>query len=139
MSPPTDAVLEPLDLALSGSVAEIGARAETGEAEAQLALSIIFLNGLHGEPVQPQAGQVWRTRAAGQTRVMPITQYTAAFNGQPSRVNIINARVPVVDAGRLTALDQCVDALKGSMPLGPCGETGWQQSVRETAWRAARR
>ena len=40
---------------------------------------------------------------------MPITQYTAAFNGQPSRVNIIHVQVQQLGEATFSAVGEVVN------------------------------
>ena len=108
---PLDQQLAPLYLALSQSPEVLRARAEAGEAEAQLALSLVYTLERRHAPDAVSAAAMWRGRALAQRRFTPITQYTAAFNGQPSRVNIINVPVPVITTAQAAAIDACVEAL----------------------------
>lgn len=72
---------------------------------------------------------------------MPITQYTAAFNGQPSRVNIINVPVQSISAAQWQAVDKCVALLSSLVVENPeaCGGVDETQQ-RRVAWiQAAQR
>lgn len=132
---PTDDALAPLDLALTGELPVIAQKAKQGDAHAQFALSIITAYGLRGHPVNPSTSAVWLSRAMDQRRVMPVTQYTAAFNGQPSRVNIIHVPVAVLAPAQVAVVEACVAALSRADPaLASCGDTDRRRESRRTAW-----
>ncbi|MNH53290.1 hypothetical protein D3C87_1567830 [compost metagenome] len=131
--------LAPLDRALASKSAELEAAAASGDGEAQFGLSLVWEHGLHGYPVDMNKAAEWRARALANRRSMPITQYTAAFNGQPSRVNIIN--VPTYDltpAEAMTA-DACIAWLTGRRAgAEACGEEA-DAARRRNLWNAASR
>ena len=131
--------LAPLDRALASKPAELAAAAASGDGEAQFGLALIWEHGLHGYSVDMNKAAEWRARALANRRFMPITQYTAAFNGQPSRVNIIN--VPTYDltpAEAMTA-DACIAWLTGQRAGAEvCGEEP-DAARRRNLWNAASR
>jgi len=115
---PLSEQLAPLDLALSEPPDAIETRAIGGDGEAQLAMSIVSMYGLHGRTPDILAAGRWRDQAQANRRFMPITQYTAAFNGSPSRVNIINVPVQTISPAQWAAVERCLVLLAG----GPGGD-----------------
>lgn len=108
-----DGQLAPLDRALADRPSEIERSAGAGDVEAQLAMAILNGRGIRGYRIDELRAADWRQRALAARHTIPITQYTAAFNGQPSRVNIINLQVSAVTPGQLNAIDSCLDLLAG--------------------------
>ena len=140
VSQPAAETLAPLDLALLSEASVLRSQADAGDPQAQLAMSIVTTHGLHGERAAPQAGAEWLSRAMASRGVMPITQYTAAFNGQPSRVNIIHVPISNISPGQVQAIDRCVAALVAASDRGhACGETRESRAARQIAWARARR
>ena len=135
---PLEDQLTPLDLALSAPIASVEADAEGGDANAQVAMWLIRSHGLNGARMQPMSAELWRQRAQSNHRVQPITQYTAAFNGQPSRVNIINVPMQTIPSAQWSALEACVSLLAGSPGSDgrACGDDE-ALSRRQFAWRRA--
>ena len=136
---PGPELLAPLDQALSGDLSRLTVAAEGGDAQAQLALAIVSAYGLHGQPADRRQAATWRSRALAQRRVMPITQYTAAFNGQPSRVNIIHVPVSAIPAGQIAVIDRCLASLKSPAVAshGLCGDRPEIEAARRVAWANA--
>ncbi len=131
--------LAPLDRALASKPAELEAAATAGDGEAEFGLSLVWENGLHGYPVDINKADEWRARALANRRFVPITQYMAAFNGQPSRVNIIN--VPTYDLTPAEAMmaDACIAWLTGRTAAAEaCGEEP-DAVRRRDLWNAASR
>jgi len=141
LTSPNAELLSPLDQALSGDLPRLVSAAEAGDPEAQLAMAIIVGHGLHGRRADLLKAAMWRNQALAHRRVMPVTQYTAAFNGQPSRVNIIHVPVSGIPSGQITVLDRCLASLEaqGAAPTGMCGDTAERDAARRTAWANARR
>lgn len=81
--------------------------------QAQLAMVIIVAHRLHGRVPDKDLAALWNIRVAQKGRVLPVTQYTAAFKGIPSRVNIINIAVPAVSNVQVSAVHRCVAWLIG--------------------------
>lgn len=103
-------------------------------------MAIVAAHGLHGRGPDPLEAETWRAQALAQRRVAPITQYTAAFNGQPSRVNIIHVPVSRIPAGQVAALDRCLASLAGRAgSAGLCGRTPESDAARRSAWSNALR
>lgn len=129
--------LAPLDRALTTSPAELEGAAASGDAEAQFSLSLVLSYGLHGHPTDQHKATDWRARALANRRFMPITQYTAAFNGQPSRVNIINVPTYDVSPAETMAVDACIAWLTGRIASdGACGDP--EQATRRMAlWKSS--
>lgn len=112
---------------------------QVGDAEAQFALSLVWGHGLHGYPTNLSKAAEWRAKALSNRRFMPITQYTAAFNGQPSRVNIINVPTYDVTLAEATAVDACIAWLSGrTIAASACGE-GTETARRRNLWAEALR
>lgn len=128
----------PLDLALAADPRALRDRAESADPEAQLAMSIIAAHGLHGRAPDLLEATVWRGQALTSRRSVPITQYTPAFNGQSSRVNLIYVPVNIIQPGQVTAIDRCLAALRGEDSVGSaCGQTADEAEARRRAWAAA--
>lgn len=132
---PLSEQLTPLDMALSEAPDAVEARANSGDGEAQLAMSIVSMYGLHGRAPDILAAGRWRDQALANRRFMPITQYTAAFNGSPSRVNIINVPIQTIPAAQWQAVNRCVIWLSGdpAVTSAACGG-GAEAKRREAAW-----
>lgn len=131
--------LAPLDRALTSKPAELKAAATSGDAEAQFGLSLAWGHGLHGFSVDQSKAAEWRAKALANRRFMPVTQYTAAFNGQPSRVNIINVPTYDVTLAEATAVDACIAWLSGrTLAASACGE-GTETARRRNLWADASR
>lgn len=129
--------LAPLDRALTSRPGELEAAANSGDAEAQFGLSLVLGYGLYGYPMDINKAGEWRARALANRRFIPVTQYTAAFNGQPSRINIIN--VPTYDLTQAEAIaaDACIAWLTGrTLVTEACGE-GPETARRRSLWAAA--
>ncbi|WP_292045755.1 MULTISPECIES: hypothetical protein [unclassified Brevundimonas] len=127
--------LAPLDMALSEAPDAVEARANSGDGQAQLAMSIVSRYGLHGRTPDIVAAGRWRDQALANQRFMPITQYTAAFNGSPSRVNIINVPVQAISAAQWQAVNRCVIWLSGdpAVTSAACGGPA-EAERRKVAW-----
>jgi len=132
---PLSEQLAPLDMALSGAPDAVEARANSGDGQAQLAMSIVSMYGLHGRAPDILAAGRWRDQALANRRSMPITQYTAAFNGSPSRVNIINVPVQTISAAQWQAVNRCVIWLSGdpAVTSAACGGPA-EAERRKVAW-----
>lgn len=133
---PLSEQLAPLDMALSEAPDALEGRATSGDGQAQMAMAIVSAYGLHGRAPDILAAGRWREQAQANRRFMPITQYTAAFNGSPSRVNIINVPVQTISAAQWQAVDRCVAVLAGDAPSdqNACGDAG-ETRHRQAAWR----
>ena len=133
---PLSEQLAPLDMALSEVPDAVEARANSGDGQAQLAMSIVSMYGLHGRTPDILAAGRWRDQALANRRFMPITQYTAAFNGSPSRVNIINVPFQTISAAQWQAVDRCSVLLSG-VGVGEaaaCGDAD-ETRKRQADWR----
>jgi hypothetical protein len=131
--------LAPLDRALTSKPAELEAAATSGDAEAQFGLSLAWAHGLHGFSVDQNKATEWRLKALANRRFVPITQYTAAFDGQPSRVNIINVPAYDLTQSETTAVDACIAWLSGrASATEACGEES-DAARRRSLWAAAQR
>lgn len=128
--------LVPLDMALSDGPETIEARANSGDGQAQIAMVIVSAYGLGGRKPDVVAASQWQEQAQTNRRFMPITQYTAAFNGSPSRVNIINVPIQAISAAQWQAVDRCVALLSGeaARDQSACGDAE-QSRRRQVAWR----
>lgn len=138
---PLSEQLAPLDMALSEAPDAVETRANSRDGQAQLAMSIVTTYGLHGRTPDIIASGRWRDQALANLRFMPITQYTAAFNGSPSRVNIINVPVQTISAAQWQAVNCCVIWLSGdpAVTSGACGDAAEAERRKavwaETWWR----
>lgn len=131
--------LVPLDRALTAKPSELESAAASGNGEAQFSLSLVLAYGLNGRAPDRVAADGWRRRAIASRRFVPITQYTAAFNGQPSRVNIINVPTYDVSPAQITATDACVALLGGRpSPIGACGDAD-EAAHRMALWETAQK
>jgi len=126
--------LAPLDRTLSSKPVELEAAAASGDGEAQFGLSLVWWHGLHGYPTNQSKAAEWRAKALANRRFMPITQYTAAFNGQPSRVNIINVPTYDVSLAEATAVDACIAWLSGVTTADDACGGGQNAARRRTLW-----
>lgn len=131
-------LLKPLDMALEQSPTDLAARAKAGDGQAQLAMSIVSRHGLNGSEQDSVGAADWMSQATSNRRILPITQYTAAFNGQPSRVNLIHVPVAAVSSAQIQAVERCIDELSRDIRSAPaCGDDPAAQSARRRAWIAA--
>lgn len=126
--------LAPLDRTLSSKPVELEAAAASGDGEAQFGLSLVWEHGLHGYPTNQSKAAEWRAKALASRRFMPITQYTAAFNGQPSRVNIINVPTYDMTLAEATAVDACIAWLSGATTADDACGGGQNAPRRRTLW-----
>lgn len=102
--------------ALTSPVADIEARAEKGNARAQLSLSILYQYGLRGKPLSLVSASQWRGRALRSTTTTPITQYIPGINGKPGRTAIINLPKSDVPGAEVAATDACAAKLNSGIP-----------------------
>ena len=131
--------LAPLDRALTSKPAELEAAAASGDGEAQFGMSLVWGYGLHGYSLDMNKAAEWRAKALSNRRFMPITQYTAAFNGQPSRFNIINVPIYDLTPAEAIAADACIAWLSGrTLAASGCGE-GTETARRRNLWADASR
>lgn len=135
---PLSQQLAPLDLALSEAPQVLEAQAHGGDGQAQLAMAIVSAYGLGGRTPNAAAASRWREQARSNRRFIPITQYTAAFNGSPSRVNIINVPVQTISPAQWQAVQRCVALLAGqaASDQNACGDAE-ETRKRRAAWRRA--
>lgn len=135
---PMSELLAPLDMALSEAPDAVEARANSGDGQAQLAMSIVSMYGLHGRAPDILAAGRWRDQALANHRFMPVTQYTAAFNGSPSRVNIINVPIQTISAGQWAAVERCLVLLAGGPEArAPACGTPTEAQDRLSRWSKA--
>lgn len=141
LASPTPELLAPIDQALSGDLQRLASEAEVGDPRAQLAMSIVAAHGLHGRPADLSQAAIWRGRALAHRRMMPITQYTAAFDGQASRVNVIHVPVSEIPLGQMAVIDRCLASLESRAIdlVGACGDTPESDASRRMAWISAQR
>lgn len=133
---PLSEQLAPLDIAFSGAPDVLEGRAAGGDGQAQMAMAIVSAYGLHGRAPDILAAGRWREQAQANRRFMPITQYTTAFNGSPSRVNIINVPVQTISPAQWQAIDRCLALLSGEVVGGEaaCGDAE-ETRRRQADWR----
>lgn len=129
--------LAPLDRALSSKPVELEGAATSANAEAQFALSLVWGHGLHGYPTNLSKAADWRAKALANRRFVPITQYMAAFNGQPSRVNIITVPTYDVTLAEATAVDACITWLSGRASSNEACGIKTEAQRRLALWKSA--
>ncbi|HEV2082509.1 MAG TPA: hypothetical protein VGR32_08635 [Brevundimonas sp.] len=132
----TEAALETLRVATGDDVGGLRARAEAGDARAQHAWAVVLQYGLHGVAADPAGADLWRARAMAQRGTMPISQYTPAFNGQPSRVNLIYVPRYDMNLHDIRIVSACAAALDSGSPGAACGDAGTAVELA-LAWAAA--
>lgn len=130
--------LAPLDRALTSKPADLEAAAASGDAVAQFGLSLAWGHGLHGFPVDQNKAAEWRLKALANRRFVPVTQYTAAFNGQPSRVNIINIPTYDLTQAETMAVDACIAWLSGRTSATETCDEGPDVARRRSLWTVAK-
>lgn len=130
-----DSLLAPLQLALDRPLDELRAAATAGDAASQLAMFVVAAEGLHGEPVDQQAAQIWRGRAIASRGSTPITQYTVAFDGAPSRTNLLYVPRYEITELELSAVQSCIWRLKGGN--GRCGSAERERGLA-ARWQEAK-
>ena len=136
---PTDTLgaLGPVEAALTKDRHSLEVAAQGGDAQAQMALSIVLAYGLGGSPSFSEA-QTWRARAVQPRGTQPITQYTAAFNGAPSRINIINIPRYDISSAQIVLIDRCTGWLSGrAVNPAACGTLEASAALKER-WDRAR-
>ena len=137
---PLSELLEPLDMALENSPETLVIQARTGDGKAQLAMAIVTKHGLNGSAKDVRGAADWMAQAVANRRTTPITQYTSAFNGQPSRVNLIYVPVPALPPAQFEAVERCLIELERGMSLtSNCGDDVTARNDRRQAWVIARR
>ncbi|KSB87929.1 hypothetical protein AS593_18615 [Caulobacter vibrioides] len=77
------------------------ARAEQGDAVAQMSLSLAHRYGIGGAPIDDKLADALQRKATSQRGSTPITTYIAGLNGKPGRVSTIF--VPRYDVSPATA------------------------------------
>lgn len=128
---------EPVRLATTVEPDQLRARAEQGDAQAQQALSLVLTYRLNGSAFDPSAAAVWRTLSLRPRGTMPITQYTAAFNGQPSRVNLIHVPRYDVTMQHDHFIARCAEGLHTGTLGNVCGDQATTEALREMWVQAA--
>lgn len=129
---------EPVRLAATADPAELRASAEQEDARAQQALALVLAYNLNGGGFDPTASTTWRVRSMIARGTTPITQYTAAFNGQPSRVNLINVPRYDITAQHDQFIARCAAGLEAGDPAPVCGDTPTTEALRDL-WKRAQR
>ena len=117
-----EAMLETVRMAAVGDPADLLADARAGDARAQHAYAVVVQYGLHGVPADPLEAEAWRARAMAQRGTTPISQYTPAFNGQPSRVNLIYVPRYDMTVHEISVVAACAAALDAGSPGPACGD-----------------
>lgn len=109
------------------------------DAQSQYALGSAYEHGLNGAPEFPLLAEHFHARALAPRGVTPITQYTPAFNGAPSRVNIVYIPRHDLDQARAAAVDMCFNALVEGRETPPvCRNEGVSADQLAALWRAAK-
>lgn len=129
--------LVPLELALTADVAVLQTEAAAGSAPHQLALAVVYENGLRGRSRDPAAAADWAGRAFAQRGWTPITTYTPAYSRRSSRVGMIQIPRYGLSPADRAAVAACVRTLVGAGNLkGACGAPADEARFR-TLWRTA--
>jgi hypothetical protein len=137
----------PIDMALSRRPEELLKAATTGDAQAQLSLSIVLAQGLNGSPADAAAADVWRIKAGQPRGVRNANVYVPGTNHNPGSVMLISVPAYDVPLEQLIAIDACIAALN-SPPMdlsgleriarGACGGPENYKRLLD-AWTAARK
>ncbi|MDY6922447.1 MAG: hypothetical protein SWI22_00625 [Pseudomonadota bacterium] len=130
-----DDFLAPLEAALTPEPEDSAQRASDGDPGAQLTYAIILEHGLHGVEANVGAARHYRREAMASRGSTPVTQYTAAFDGQPSRINLIHVPVGGVGPAQLSAIDRCLADLKAGRGE-ECGDGDRADRIR-ALWLAS--
>jgi len=134
-----DAALQSVRMATTAEPSDLLARAEAGDATSQHALSIVLRYGLNGERPDPEQAAYWRRQAAAARGTMPITQYTPAFGGAPSRVNILHVPRYAITEPELAIAEACAAALSEKRGDEVCGDAETAAELARNWAGAARR
>lgn len=129
---------EPVRLAATADPGELRVRAEQNDARAQQALALVLAYDLNGGGFDPTASAAWRVRSMGARGTRPITQYTAAFNGQPSRVNLVYVPRQDITAQHDQFIARCAAGLEAGDPAPVCGDASTTEALRDLWTRAPR-
>ena len=119
------ASLGPLRAALNTSPEMLRALAERDDANAQMALSLLYQYGQGGVERDPGRAFLLRSRATAQRGSTPITTYIPGINGKPGRVSMIFVPRYDVSAAQAAFNAACADALargdRSPKAVEPCG------------------
>ncbi|MDG2528578.1 hypothetical protein [Caulobacter endophyticus] len=119
------ASLGPLRTALSTPSQTLRERADRNDANAQMALSLLYQYGQGGVAKNPVQATLLRQRATAQRGSTPITTYIAGINGKPGRVSMIFVPRYDVSPGQAAFNAACANALargdRSPKAVEPCG------------------
>lgn len=87
--------------ALMEDAATLRARAEQGDARAQMGLALVYRYGFSNARIDVDAADRWQRKATAKRGSTPITTYIAGLNGKPGRVSTIY--VPRYDVSPVNA------------------------------------
>ncbi|KSB89723.1 hypothetical protein AS593_01470 [Caulobacter vibrioides] len=132
------ASLGPLRAALETSPETLRQRAERNDANAQMALSLLYQYGQGGLAKDPVEALLLRQRAVAQRGSTPITTYIAGINGKPGRVSMIFVPRYDVTPAQAAFNAACARALaegdRSPAAVEPCGgEARYEQLA--AGWR----
>jgi TPR repeat protein len=132
------ASLGPLRTALNTSPDALRERADRNDAQAQMALSLLYQYGQGGVEKDPVQALVLRNRATAQRGSTPITTYIAGINGKPGRVSTIFVPRYDLSPGQAAINLACARALtegdRSPEGVERCGgEQGYDQLA--TGWK----
>lgn len=134
--------LRPLELALTVDLADLQRQAGGGSAQDQLALALIYSEGLRGQVVDPDLAASLASRALAQRGSTQVTTYTPAFGGQPSRVGLVQTPRYDLTEYDLMVVQHCIRALRADVPAPAaaplCGGPA-EYAKLSHMWRSARR
>jgi TPR repeat protein len=119
------ATLGPLRAALSTSPETLRQQADRNDANAQMALSLLYQYGQGGVAKDPVQAILLRQRATAQRGSTPITTYIAGLNGKPGRVSMIFVPRYDVSPGQAGVNAACANAIasgdRSAKGVEPCG------------------
>lgn len=96
----------PLKAAFAEPVESLRARSDSGDRQAQYALSFLMRTGLRGVAKDPLAAEALRARA-GETRTQAMPIYVPGVNGNPGSTIMTQVSSPGVSDAEARRLDAC--------------------------------
>jgi hypothetical protein len=110
-----------LDAALARPPAETQAMASAGQAQAQLAWSIVLHYGLHRVPADPAAAEIWIGKATAERQTTTFPVYTPPMHGRGGSVTFIPLHGAKIDLHEARSVFRCADALDRNANDLPAG------------------
>ena len=127
----------PLSAAFVEPIESLQARASTGDAQAQYAMSVLARHGLRGVPQSEQAADLYFLGATMQrgTNMTPV--YVTGVNGAPGSTIFVATPIYGMDPPRAQAFEICVAALAVGVGGAACGDPAVADAL-EAQFNAAR-